>query len=596
MPETVTPLGRFATATAELKEFLVGLCGSIRELSALELSAYTARRVVAGWRIEVRFDDSIRRFDLLIDDTFPHAPPRVALIDRPPPLTWPHVEDDGVLCLLPGFAEVADDAPVDVTLNVLRAAVELIENCAAGRNQDDFRAEFLSYWNRMINTNAIEFLSLLEARPPSRLVRLWCGQQFYVLGEDEFTVLSWLRNLFLEIKGQPWTTEPALMLWLKQPLHPHEYPQTAAHMRALACHAGGADLLESLAARMPEKIVVLLAAPTPHGPCFAGVTVPAPRAAQLTRGFRPGKIPPKLLAARFLSATSIVRSRVSRVDAPWMHGRDQDLRQPRLHAARVVVLGCGSVGGPVVVRLAQAGVGHLILIDPDTLSWPNVGRHPLGARHVGKAKATALAAQVRIDYPHIGSVVGHACQWQKIAASNPELLSGCDLIVSAIGNWGAEGALNEWHVAHERKPTVIYGWTEPHACAGHAVVIVSEGGCLRCGFTAIGQPTLRVTDWPSGTTFKQEPACGVVFQPYGPVELMHIEATIAELALDALLGVVTESRHRIWVGRRTQLDAAGGTWNTAWTETVGHRPEGGFLLDRSWSRSNVCDACRPGAN
>jgi len=31
----------------------------------------------------------------------------------------------------------------------------------------------------------------------------------------------------------------------------------------------------------------------------------------------------------------------------------------------------------VALQLAAAGVGRLLLIDPDRLKWANVGRHPL---------------------------------------------------------------------------------------------------------------------------------------------------------------------------------------------------------------------------
>ncbi len=118
--------------------------------------------------------------------------------------------------------------------------------------------------------------------------------------------------------------------------------------------------------------------------------------------------------------------------------------------------------------------------------------------------------------------------------STPHLRS-CDLIVSAMGDWTAEGGLNAWHLAERRRMRIVYGWTEAHACAGHAVAIGPEGGCFACGFGNDGRPLLRVTDWPR-SALQAEPACGAVYQPFGPVELTHIEGLIAEVALDCLLG------------------------------------------------------------
>lgn len=582
----------FAKAVRVLKEYFAGLPGAIRELSPDELSEYSRRRAIAGWCLEVSFDDTVRSLDLLLDDTFPYALPRVALVDRPPPFTWPHIEEDGILCLFPESTRIASHAPVDVVRYVLGTTVKLIETNCSSQNQDDFKIEFLSYWNRCISSGSVEYQSLIDARPPSRIIRVWYGRKFYIFGEEESSVQSWVSNISQETNKQSCRTEPALLLWLKQPLFPHEYPTTAAQVYALIHSADdeAIGLFEHLAASAPRKITVLLAAPTPHGPCFAGVIIPAPPQGQLTRGFRPTKAPPKILADRFFCETKVIRSKVNRVDASWIHGRGHDIRQPTLGSSRVAILGCGSVGAPVAFRLAEAGVGHLIFVDPEKLDWANIGRHPLGSRYVGASKAEALAAQLRNDYPHIGSVNGYMYKWQDVAASTPNLLTECDLIISTIGHWNTESSLNAWHLTHEQKPPILYGWTEPYASAGHAVAIVAEGGCLQCGFDSSGQPLLRITDWPD-ITEKQEPACGVFYQPYGPVELAHIEAMIAEMALEILLGDITKSHHRMWVGRQKILQALGGTWNFSWCNMADYRPEGGILVDRSWARINTCTLC-----
>ena len=87
----------------------------------------------------------------------------------------------------------------------------------------------------------------------------------------------------------------------------------------------------------------------------------------------------------------MTKATVERADHLWIHGRDQDLRQEHLRQARVAILGCGSVGGPLVRLLAQAGVGNFLLVDPGTMDWPNVGRHEMGADSVSRFKAPELA-------------------------------------------------------------------------------------------------------------------------------------------------------------------------------------------------------------
>jgi hypothetical protein len=168
------------------------------------------------------------------------------------------------------------------------------------------------------------------------------------------------------------------------------------------------------------------------------------------------------------------------------------------------------------------------------------------------------------------------------------------LVISTMGDWAAEGALNEWHLGH-RNGIVVYGWTEAHACAGHAVAIRPDWGCFQCGFTHDGLPLLRVTEWPQGESIRQEPACGAVYQPYGPVELGHVVSVIAELAIDCLLGHVQYATHRVWAARRPLLESIGGAWTPEWEAIAGARSGGGFVEEREWPRSSSCIECKAGA-
>ncbi len=68
----------------------------------------------------------------------------------------------------------------------------------------------------------------------------------------------------------------------------------------------------------------------------------------------------------------------------------------RLRTAHVTVVGCGAVGSFAVEALARAGVGHLTLIDPDTVEPTNINRQ-LCALHstLGQPKVDVLAARIR---------------------------------------------------------------------------------------------------------------------------------------------------------------------------------------------------------
>jgi hypothetical protein len=79
---------------------------------------------------------------------------------------------------------------------------------------------------------------------------------------------------------------------------------------------------------------------------------------------------------------------------------------------------------------------------------------------------------------------------------------------------------------------------------------------------------------------QQEPACGAIYQPYGPIELASINAMIAELALDALLDVRSLSTHRIWATAAERLHRRGGNWSPEWARIAGG--EGARIMERPW--------------
>lgn len=62
----------------------------------------------------------------------------------------------------------------------------------------------------------------------------------------------------------------------------------------------------------------------------------------------------------------------------------------RLRQARVAVAGLGGLGSNVAVMLARSGVGHLFLVDFDSVEVTNLNRQAYGVRHLGRKKTEAL--------------------------------------------------------------------------------------------------------------------------------------------------------------------------------------------------------------
>ena len=605
MPNTPV-LASADEAAPEIKARLAELTGQTPEWldgQAME-DAYPRRSFfTGGWRVRVRFTDgAVRRFDTLVTADYPTVPVRTALVDHPPPMTWPHVESDGVLCLLPNMAECDPDDPPGVAENLFGRSVRLVEELLEGTIVEcDFREEFLTYWAYRHHENGSSLFSLLRPEPPSRVVRVWRGEGLHVVGDDAPTLAQWVRRRYGSRVDT--RTRSAAFIWLDMPPLPGEYPETAADLRRLAVATGpdaSAALGEAVVGQ-PDSVMVMMGAAGRMGPGLIAAAALSPRrsgarrrsgADPLTKGFRPGRMPKGVALNRYFGAGPVVRSSVQRADASWIHGRGRDCRTPRLLDSTVVVVGCGSVGGPVACLLAQAGTGRLVLVDSDDLSWPNVGRHPLGASAVGCNKAEALAERLQPDFPHL-SIEARPSGLHGFLQRDQELLEGADLVVSATGNWAAENALNRWHLQSGRRVPVVYGWTEAHACGGHAVAIGSEGGCFQCHIGPTGVPSFKVVAWPDGgDESREEPACGAHYSPYGPVELSYVTAMVGDVALECLLAPPARSFNRVFVASRARIEDLGGHWSEQWIAE--HDPERGGLgvrtVDRPWPR-RPCRAC-----
>jgi molybdopterin/thiamine biosynthesis adenylyltransferase len=530
-------------------------------------SAYPTRNFSSGWRLsDLDVDGKRHLLDICLTEEYPFAAPRLALPGAPVFLTWPHVELDGVLCLLTEQTTIDPLQPIAVVEDLIRSARELIVASAANLNEEDFRDEFLTYWSYGVESSSPSVKSLLQASSKSRFVSCLCTTSYTFVAETDSQLASWLSNLRSKMTSSKRFVRGLLVI-CAQALLPSEYPSDARDLLRIVQENGTHRQLVVLAAANAPAIPIFLQMQTKAGKCLAAVTLVQVRpkdffghvAQTVGRGFRPGKTPPLLAARQYLSSSRVFRSSVERVDHEWVHGRDMDRCQEVLKEAKVLIIGCGSVGGFVAQQLAMAGVGSMNIIDPQRLSSANVGRHLLGMASLGKSKAIETAKAIQVNYPHL-SVAGHSTDWQTFRKGHQTEWSDAQLILSLTGDWQSESLLNAEHVQSRKDRDVLYGWTEPHACAGHAVLIGSKGGCFACQMDNLGKAKRTLSLWNT-STHQTEPACGATFQPYGPVELSGTVNLISSLALEALLRPKGASVHHMWVGSTQLLEENSGKWN-----------------------------------
>lgn len=125
--------------------------------------------------------------------------------------------------------------------------------------------------------------------------------------------------------------------------------------------------------------------------------------------------------------------------------------QARLKAARVLVIGAGGLGSPLLLYLAAAGVGTIGIVDDDTVSLSNLQRQVLFATDaLGAGKVEAGATLLRALNPHI-AVEPHRV---RLTADNADaLVDRYDVVADGSDNWATRYLVSD-SCFHAARPLV----------------------------------------------------------------------------------------------------------------------------------------------
>ena len=114
-----------------------------------------------------------------------------------------------------------------------------------------------------------------------------------------------------------------------------------------------------------------------------------------------------------------------------------DETDPRLAESRVLIVGVGGLGAPAARALATAGVGTLVLVDPDRVEVSNLHRQPLyETADVGRPKVEVAAARLRALHPGLRVVI----RQERFAADQ---LGGADVALDGTDSIAAKFAVND---------------------------------------------------------------------------------------------------------------------------------------------------------
>jgi molybdopterin/thiamine biosynthesis adenylyltransferase/rhodanese-related sulfurtransferase len=151
--------------------------------------------------------------------------------------------------------------------------------------------------------------------------------------------------------------------------------------------------------------------------------------------------------------------------------------QQKLKKSKVLVVGAGGLGCPVLQYLAAAGVGHLGIVDFDKVDESNLQRQILySTTDVGMNKAAAAKKRLNALNP----LIKIASYEYKLTNKNAlNLFSGYDLIVDGSDNFSTRYLVNDACIITNK--TLVYGAV--HQFEGQVTVFnYKQGPTYRCLF------------------------------------------------------------------------------------------------------------------
>jgi molybdopterin/thiamine biosynthesis adenylyltransferase len=160
--------------------------------------------------------------------------------------------------------------------------------------------------------------------------------------------------------------------------------------------------------------------------------------------------------------------------------------QLKLLASKVLVVGAGGLGSPVLMYLAAAGVGTLGVIDPDVVDLSNLQRQIIHSTdEIGRPKVRSAAERIEALNPDV-TVIEHR---DRLAPGNAEtVIADYDLVVDGSDNFAARYLTNE--TCHRLGKTLVSAALVRFEGQLSTYKTHAGGPCYRCLFPEPPDPDL----------------------------------------------------------------------------------------------------------
>jgi hypothetical protein len=482
---------------------------------------------------------------LVLPPGFPHDDLARIRLSKDAVLRLPHVDSKGDICL-GGDLGAASGYNTKERLEALlrKFYLDFLEPWLNGDLDADFDLEALNYWAINVSQSASSYdavtkiytVDIRTNKPCVYHAHLLLPGRIVVAGEN----LSLADNFIKSLGNRAKQVCNALVadIPISHELTPSTWPRKQQDLEQLvACR-----LREPLRRKFGEyalrrgraihHIVILRAPSCSFGFLLSGGPSTVVEIGRIKRSYPTKKMLPLL---------------VERIDPLWTCGRDQHPEVINRQQLHVLVLGAGALGSPVIDQLAKSGLARISVVDPDSLSTANIGRHLLGAESIGHGKAETVTKRLALSNP---AVRFYPFRMSAQAWIDKHTLVGVDLVIDLTGEYEVRYCLEK---ARKINPCpLLIGWMEPYVAAAHACMLPAGQSWMVTESDPM--ESMQAIEWPV-EVMQREPACSSEFQAYTSTAATHAVALVSEAALALIDKLVNQPIIRSWVRGQCFLDS-----------------------------------------
>lgn len=456
------------------------------------------------------------------------APPSVRLLQVPDELKpiAPHVDSEGGICYL-SKSSVAINIfdPVGQMLACLNRAERVLAQLLRRELVADLAEEFFAYWGEDfchcffdIKENRSANLKCMVGTPAN-----YRGAIFFITDDVKRTSVK-SKVLGCDVHEVPW---PVYRIYTKAVPRPQLDQWPPASLGDLLAWQA---LLEPRASR---KISERIGQAAEKGNPAAIIMVESPNFlyAFVVRF--------KAFGGRTYSKTELRKKTVFnssevtalsgwRIDERYITQRNMP-GMKTLVDKRIVLIGCGTIGGYLADMLVKAGAGagegELFLVDPDTLKASNVGRHRLGFSYVDQLKVKALMSELKACAPDANLRALPV----DVRKAN---LGKIDLLIDATG----EQVISDYLAVTYGKSTQLSIWIEGPGIAVRGLLRPdASGACFHC-LTVYNRNGKYLSTQETLPQIYAGQGCEQEYVPFPATVSIHAACLACEMTLDWVAG------------------------------------------------------------